>query len=247
MSRVRICVLTIGVCLLVALLSTSAYAGVINMDVNGDNVEFIDILILLTIITLLPSIVIMMTSFTRIIIVLSMLRNALGIQQTPPNQVLVGLAIFLTLFIMSPVLSDINEDAYQPYKNEQIAQDEFYARAQIPLKDFMLKQTGRSELGLFMDLSRDEEIKNSQSATDLPLTVIIPAFMTSELKRAFTMGFFLFVPFLAIDMIVSSILMSMGMIMLPPAMISLPFKILLFVVVDGWTLLFKTIISTFIY
>lgn len=228
-----------------AVYSNKAYAGVINMDINGNAVETLEILMLLTIVTLLPSILIMMTSFTRIMIVLSFLKNALGLQQTPPNQVLVGIAIFLTLFIMNPVIEDININAYEPYKNEEITQKEFYSKASEPIKEFMLKQTGNSELKMFMDMSNDEEIKNTDDIKKLPLTIIIPAFITSELKRAFVMGFLLFIPFLIIDMIVSSILMSMGMMMLPPTMISLPFKLLLFVIVDGWSLLFKTLITSF--
>jgi len=229
----------------ITILKTYAYGGVINMDVNGNAVETLEVLMLMTIITLLPSILIMMTSFTRIIIVLSFLKNALGLQQTPPNQVMIGIAIFLTLFIMSPVIEEINIDAYQPYKNEEITQQEFYTKASGPIKIFMLKQTGSSEIKMFTDMSRDEEIRNTKDIEKLPLTIIIPSFITSELKRAFVMGFLLFIPFLIIDMIVASILMSMGMMMLPPVMISLPFKILLFVVVDGWSLLFKTIVASF--
>ena len=224
---------------------TNAFGGVINMDVNGNSVETLEIIMLLTIMSLLPSILIMMTSFTRIIIVLSFLKSAIGLQQTPPNQVVIGIALFLTLFIMSPVIDEINVDAYQPYKNEEITQEEFFTKAVEPVKVFMLKQTGNSELKMFIDMSRDAEIKNTTDLQKLPLTIIIPSFVTSELKRAFIIGFLLFIPFLIIDMIVSSILMSMGMMMLPPVMISLPFKILLFVIVDGWSLLFKTLISTF--
>lgn len=223
----------------------NAYGGVINMDINGNSVETLEIIVLLTVMSLLPSILIMMTSFTRIIIVLSFLKNALGLQQTPPNQVMVGIALLLTLFIMSPVIDEINVDAYQPYKNEEITQQEFFTKASEPIKVFMLKQTGDSELKMFMDMSRDENVKSTKNLQELPLTIIIPSFVTSELKRAFIIGFLLFIPFLIIDMIVSSILMSMGMIMLPPVMISLPFKLLLFVLVDGWSLLFKTLISTF--
>lgn len=229
----------------ISLHMNKAYGGVINMDVNGNAVETLEILMLMTIITLLPSILIMMTSFTRIIIVLSFLKNALGLQQTPPNQVMVGIAIFLTLFIMSPVIDEINVNAYEPYKNEEITQEEFLTKASEPLKVFMLKQTGKSELKMFTDMSKDEKIRNIQNLEKLPLTIIIPSFLTSELKRAFIMGFLLFIPFLIIDMIVSSILMSMGMMMLPPVMISLPFKLLLFVIVDGWSLLFKTIVTSF--
>ncbi|NLJ57624.1 MAG: flagellar type III secretion system pore protein FliP [Tissierellia bacterium] len=222
-----------------------AYGGVINMDINGSSVETLEILFLLTVITLLPSILIMMTSFTRIIIVLSFVKNALGLQQTPPNQVLIGIAIFLTLFTMSPVLNEINTRAYEPYRNEEISQEEFFDRVSVPIKVWMLKQTGNDELRMFLDISNDETIRNTENIEDLPLTVVIPSFVTSELKRAFIIGFLLFIPFLIIDMIVSSVLMSMGMMMLPPVMISMPFKILLFVVVDGWSLLFKTLITSF--
>ncbi|WP_398439151.1 flagellar type III secretion system pore protein FliP [Sedimentibacter sp.] len=222
-----------------------AYGGVINMDINGNAAETIEILVMLTVITLLPSILIMMTAFTRIMIVLSFLKNAMGLQQTPPNQVLIGIALFLTLFIMSPVIDEINTEAYTPYKNEEITQQEFYERASGPIKIWMLKQTGNNELKMFVDMSNNQEITNAESVNDLPLTVIIPSFVTSELKRAFIIGFLLYIPFLIIDMIVSSVLMSMGMMMLPPIMISMPFKILLFVVVDGWSLLFKTLITTF--
>ena len=223
----------------------TAYAGVINMDINGNAVETIEILGLLTVVTLLPSILVMMTSFTRIIMVLSFLKNALGLQQTPPNQVLIGIALFLTLFIMSPVIDTINTEAYEPYKREEISQEEFYDKASGPLKEWMLKQTGRSELKMFMDMSNDEKISSTKNLEELPMTVVIPSFITSELKRSFIIGFLLYIPFLIIDMIVSSVLMSMGMMMLPPVMISMPFKILLFVVVDGWSLLFKTLITTF--
>ncbi|NYB72606.1 flagellar type III secretion system pore protein FliP [Sedimentibacter hydroxybenzoicus DSM 7310] len=231
--------------ILVLMNAQTAYGGVINMDINGNAAETVEILVMLTVLTLLPSILIMMTAFTRIMIVLSFLKNAMGLQQTPPNQVLIGIAIFLTLFIMSPVINEINTEAYQPYKNEEITQQEFYERASGPIKVWMLKQTNNDELQMFVDMSNDQEISNAESVNDLPLTVIIPSFVTSELKRAFIIGFLLYIPFLIIDLIVSSVLMSMGMMMLPPIMISMPFKILLFVVVDGWSLLFKTLITTF--
>lgn len=229
----------------ISISNISAYASVINVDVNGTKSDTLEIIILLTVIALLPSIIIMMTSFTRIIIVLSFLRNALGIQQTPPNQVLVGIALFLTLFIMMPVIQEVNADAYQPYKNEEITQEEFYKKASEPMKEFMLKQTGKKELDLFINLSKNEEFIETGDYQKLPMTVVIPAFMTSELRRAFIIGFLLYIPFLIIDTIVSTILMSMGMMMLPPIMISLPFKILLFVLVDGWSLLFKTLVMSF--
>jgi len=236
---------TFIILLFICISNKAAYGGTINMDINGNSAQTVEILVMLTVISLLPSILIMMTSFTRIIIVLSFLKNAMGLQQTPPNQVLVGIAIFLTLFIMSPVINEINVEAYEPYKSEEITQDEFFQKASQPIKVFMLKQTGNSELKMFMDMSNNEEITNTENIEDLPLTVVMPAFITSELKRAFIIGFLLYIPFLIIDMIVSSVLMSMGMMMLPPVMISMPFKILLFVVVDGWSLLFKTLITTF--
>ena len=237
---------SIFIALVLMLMNTHAvYGGVINMDVNGSSVETLEIMFLLTIITLLPSILIMMSSFTRIIIVLSFAKNALGLQQTPPNQVLIGIAIFLTLFTMSPVLEEINTVAYEPYKNEEISQEEFLDIASIPIKTWMLKQTGNDELKMFMDMSQDEALSETENIDELPMTIIIPSFITSELKRAFIIGFLLYIPFLILDMIVSSVLMSMGMMMLPPVMISMPFKILLFVVVDGWSLLFKTLITTF--
>lgn len=217
-------------------------AGNVAVNVNGKGMDTIEIIIMLTIISLIPSILIMMTCFTRIIIVLSFLRNALGLQQTPPNQVLIGIALFLSLFIMSPVISQINTTAYEPYKQEKISQEEFLDKASIPIKSFMLKQTKEADLALFMDLSKTAKV---DAVEKLPLTVVIPAFVTSELKRAFIIGFLLFIPFLIIDMIVSSTLMSMGMIMLPPVMISLPFKLLLFILVDGWGLLFKTLAMSF--
>ncbi|MBS4979930.1 MAG: flagellar type III secretion system pore protein FliP [Lachnospiraceae bacterium] len=212
------------------------------VNINGNQVPTLEIILLLTIIMLLPSIIIMMTSFTRTIIILSFLRNALGIQQTPPNMVLIGIALFLTLFIMDPVIQEINTDAYTPYKNQEISQEEALSRAQVPLKRFMLNQTEKSSLNLFTEMANQQEIENVE---ELPMTVVIPSFMTSELKRAFVAGFLLFIPFLLIDIIVSSTLMSMGMMMLPPSMISLPFKLLLFVSVNGWELLFSTIVKSF--
>lgn len=216
------------------------YESLIN--VNGNQVPTLDILLILTIISLLPSILVMLTSFMRTIIILSFLRSALGIQQTPPNMVLVGIALFLTLFIMDPVIKDINTNAYTPYKNQEITQEEALKRAQVPIKSFMLKQTEKNTLELFADMSKIEPVEDVE---DLPMTVVIPSFMTSELKRAFTAGFLLYIPFLLIDIIVSSTLMSMGMMMLPPSMISLPFKLLLFVTVDGWQLLFASIVNSF--
>lgn len=212
------------------------------ININGGRVPTLELMLMLTILSLLPSIIIMTTSFTRIIIILSFVRNALGVQQSPPNMVLVGLALFLTLFIMNPVIQEINVDAYQPYIEEQIDQKEAFDRAKVPLKRFMLKQTEKSSVSLFVELSKTEMPENLE---DLPFTVVVPSFMTSELKRAFTAGFMIFLPFMLVDIVVSSTLMSMGMIMLPPAMISLPFKLLLFVTVNGWELLFTQLIKSF--
>lgn len=212
------------------------------ININGGRVPTLEILLLLTIIALLPSIIIMMSSFTRIIIVLSFLRTAMGVQQAPPNMILVGLTLFLTLFIMEPVISDINTQAYEPYIASEITQEEALTRAAVPLKRFMLRQTERSTLDQFCRLAGQEIVAEVET---LPMTVVIPAFMTNELKRAFTIGFLIFLPFLLVDIIVSTTLMSMGMIMLPPAMISLPFKLLLFVTVDGWELLFTGLVQSF--
>lgn len=212
--------------------------------INGQGSDVVKMIIIMTMISLAPFLLLMMTCFTRIIIVFSFLRNALGLQQTPPNQVLIGLALFITFFIMQPVLSQVNETALQPYNDGLIETEEFLDRAAVPMKEFMLKQTTNTEVQLFKNLAADEEI-SAMEGTELPLHIVVPAFMTSELKRAFLIGFLLFIPFLVIDLIVSSTLMSMGMIMLPPVMISLPFKIMLFVVVDGWGLLIKTLVMTY--
>lgn len=212
------------------------------INVNGDGVQTLEILFLLTTVSLLPSILVMMTSFTRIIIVLSFLRNAIGVQQLPPNMVLIGISLFLTFFIMTPVIDEINQTAYIPYKNEQISQAEALERAQVPLKRFMLKQTEIDTLNMYAEFAGE---KLSTNTDTISMKVVVPAFMTTELKRAFVIGFLLFIPFLLIDMIVASTLMSMGMMMLPPTMIALPFKLLLFITIDGWNLLFSTLIKGF--
>jgi len=209
--------------------------------VFGENTETIDIIILLTVLSLAPSILIMMTGFTRIVIVLGFVRNAMGMQQTPPNQVIIGLALFLTFFVMQPVLTEVYETAYVPYTNDEITQDEMIDRAVVPIKGFMLRQVFNSDLKFFVEMSGTD----AESVEELPMSTVIPAFLTSEIKRALQIGFFLFIPFIIIDMVVSSTLMAMGMMMLPPAMISLPFKILLFVLVDGWQLVMKTIVMGF--
>lgn len=202
----------------------------------------LQILILLTILTLAPAILIMLTSFTRIVIVLSFIRNALGSQQVPPNQVLIGLALFLTFFVMAPTLNKVNEQALQPYLKGQITQEVALERAVRPLREFMFRQTREKDLALFVKLAKAPRPKNPG---DVPTYVLIPAFVISEIKTAFEIGFVIYIPFLVIDMVVASILMSMGMLMLPPVMISLPFKILLFVMVDGWNLVIGSLVRSF--
>ena len=202
----------------------------------------LQILLIMTALSFIPAFVVLMTSFTRIIIVFSILRQALGLQQTPSNQILTGLALFLTMFIMAPVFDRINKDALQPYLNEQMVAQEAIAKAQVPLKDFMLAQTRQSDLDLFMRLSKRTDIATPDQA---PLTILVPAFVTSELKTAFQIGFMIFIPFLIIDLVVASVLMAMGMMMLSPLIISLPFKIMLFVLVDGWALIIGTLASSF--
>ncbi|HAN20848.1 MAG: flagellar biosynthetic protein FliP [Clostridiales bacterium GWF2_36_10] len=219
----------------------------LSKDISGisgllGNTDTLGIIYSLTIIALIPSILIMTTCFTRIIIVLSILRNAIGLQQTPPNQVLVGIAIFLSLFIMSPVIQDVNEQAYTPYKNGEITQQQALDNAIVPLREFMLRQTKEEDLNFFLDVNNSPR---PESLDEVSTLVVIPAFITSELKRAFIIGFLLYLPFLIIDMVVASTLMSMGMVMLPPTMISLPFKLMLFVLVNGWQLTFQTLISGF--
>ena len=209
---------------------------------NGGNVPTLDLIFMLTMVALVPSIVVMTTSFTRTIIILSFTRNAMGIQNTPPNTVLAGIALFLTLFIMSPTIAEINEIAYQPYRSGRISQEECIKRMAGPAKEFMLRNTEKETLDRFVEMA---EIQEQDDVRDYPLTVVTPAFMTSELKRAFTAGFLLYLPFLLIDIVVSTTLMAMGMVMLPPTMVSMPFKLLLFITVNGWELLFSTIINSF--
>ncbi|WP_297989832.1 flagellar type III secretion system pore protein FliP [Anoxybacillus sp.] len=202
----------------------------------------VKLLLLLTVLSMAPGILIMVTSFTRIVIVLSFVRTALGTQQMPPNQVLIGLSLFLTFFIMAPTFQQINREALQPLFDEQINLEEAYERAEVPLKEFMSKHTRQKDLALFLSYAGVEQPKTVQ---DIPMSALVPAFAISELKTAFQIGFMLFIPFLVIDMIVASVLMSMGMMMLPPVMISLPFKILLFVLVDGWYLVVKSLLESF--
>lgn len=216
--------------------------GVADAKNPGDVSVGIQILFLLTILSLAPAILIMMTSFTRLIIVFSFLRNALGIHQMPPNQILIGLSLFLTFFIMTPVWQAVKENAYTPYMEKKLSQEKALEEAIKPVRQFMLKQTREKDLALFIGLSK---IPKPRNVEEVPTTVLLPAFMISELKMAFQMGFILFLPFLVIDIVVSSILLSMGMMMLPPVMISLPFKVLLFVLVDGWHLIVGSMVKSF--
>lgn len=217
------------------------------INVNGDSVQTLEILFLTTMIALLPSLLVMMTSFTRYIISFSFLRSALGTQQTPPNIVLIGIALFLTLFTMGPTITQIQTQAYEPYVAEEISQEEFLDRAQVPLKEFMIRNTKTNTLSMFCDLAQADvpETIDAAAAMELPLRVLVPSFLTCELQRAFLIGLLLYIPFMLIDIVVSSTLMSMGMIMLPPSMISMPFKLLLFVTVNGWELLFSSLVRSF--
>lgn len=217
------------------------------INVNGESVQTLEILFLTTIMMILPSMVVMMTSFTRYIVVFSFLRTAMGTQQTPPNVVLVGIALFLTLITMDPVIGKIQTEAWEPYREQEIGGEEFIDRSADALKEYMLRDTKLNTLRMYCDLAHIEVPEDDaglrEQAMDLSLRVIVPAFMTQELQRAFYTGLLLYIPFLLIDIVVSSTLMSMGMIMLPPAMISTPFKLLLFVSVNGWDLLFSSLVQ----
>jgi len=208
----------------------------------SDMAVTIQIFLLLTILSLAPGLLIMTTSFTRIVVVLSFLRTALGTQSAPSNQIILALAMFLTFFIMSPIWNQINQEAYQPWKAQQITQQVAMDKAVAPIRKFMLSQTREKDLALFVSLSKLPRPKN---ADDIPTLTIIPAFMISELRTAFQIGFLIYIPFIVVDMVVASVLMSMGMMMLPPVMISLPFKILLFVLVDGWGLVISSLVKSF--
>lgn len=208
----------------------------------GDVAVVLQIFFLMTVLSLAPGILIMTTSFTRIVVVLSFLRNALGTMQAPSNQIVIGLSLFLTFFIMSPIWQQINQNALQPYKAQTISQEEALKRAVAPVRKFMLSQAREKDIALFVSISKMPRPKN---ADDIPTLTLIPAFMISELRTAFQIGFLVYIPFLVVDMVVASVLMSMGMMMLPPAMISLPFKILLFVLVDGWSLIVGSLVKSF--
>jgi flagellar biosynthetic protein FliP len=236
--------------IILLLLPAAAYAQPlpgIDLTVNptdspAEVVDSVKLLVLLTVLALAPAFLLMVTCFTRIIVVLSLLRHAVGMPMTPPNQLLVGLALFLTIFIMAPVYNQINENAIRPYLDNRISQQQAMEEAYKPLRAFMLKQTREKDLSLFVAISKSER---PGSPEDVPIQVLVPAFVISELKTAFQMGFLLYIPFLVIDIVVASTLMSMGMFMLPPVMISLPFKLLLFVMVDGWHLVVKSLVESF--
>lgn len=217
----------------------------LSLNTNSDETSLsgtLQILLIITVISLAPSILVMVTSFTRIIIVLHFVRTAIGTQSSPPNNVLIGLSLFLTLFIMSPVIAQIKTEAYDPLVAEEITQQEALERGIQPLREFMLKQTRQDDLRLFMDIAKIEPV---ESVDELSITIIIPAFIISELRAAFIIGFLIYVPFIVIDMVVSSVLMSMGMMMLPPTTISMPFKILLFILADGWNLVIGQLVNSF--
>ena len=236
---------------LVLLFSASSFAqmslptvslGFKNAENPTEVVNVIKIILMMTVLTLAPAILIMMTGFTRILIVLSFMRQALGVQQLPPNQLLVGLALFLTFFVMGPAFQEINQNALQPYLAGNLEQEIALEKAVAPLRKFMFTQTRDQDLALFVKLSK---IERPKTRADVPTMVLIPSFIVSELKTAFLIGFIIFLPFLIIDILAASVLMAMGMMMVPPVMISLPFKIMLFVLVDGWTLLIGSMIKSF--
>ncbi|NRA85228.1 MAG: flagellar type III secretion system pore protein FliP [Gammaproteobacteria bacterium] len=219
-----------------------AVSVVSNPDGSQEYSITLQVLALMTALSFIPAIVIMMTSFTRIVIVLSILRQAMGLQQAPSNQIIIGLSLFLSLFIMTPVMDKINANALQPYLNEQITTVVALEQAQLPIREFMLSQTREKDIATFLEISGRDDIKRVE---DVPFVILVPAFITSELKTAFQIGFMLFIPFLVLDLVVASVLMAMGMMMLSPMIVSLPFKLMLFVLVDGWSLVMGTLATSF--
>lgn len=242
----RYFVILLSLCLLSGAARAAPGLDAITVTSNGAGGQTytlsIQVLLLMTFLTLLPAALLMMTAFTRIIIVLALLRQALGTQQTPTNQTLIGLALFMTFFVMAPVWDRIHEDAVTPYLADQIGFEEAIQKAKQPLSEFMLNQTRDSDLQVFLDISGKHEIGEKE---EVPFSVLVPAFVTSEIKTAFQIGFMIFIPFLIIDLVVASVLMAMGMMMLSPLIISLPFKIMLFVLVDGWVLIVGTLATSF--
>ena len=253
-GKIPIIVLSFLIIVAAMVTSTGVYAAQsfslpnISLNMSGGGTEpekvstLIQLLILMTVLSLGPAILLMATSFTRIVIVLSLLRHALGTQTMPPNQVIIGLSLFLTFFIMAPVFNRVNDEALKPYYEEKISGEQAFEKATIPVKNFMLKQVREKDLALFIKISNE---KRPAKREDVSLTTLIPAFAISELKTAFQIGFMIYLPFLILDMVVASVLLSMGMMMLPPIMVSLPFKLLLFVLVDGWHLIVGSLVQSF--
>jgi len=241
-SALAISLLAAGVALAEPLALPTISVGMGKVSKPGDMAVVLQIFFLMTILSLAPGLLIMTTSFTRIVVVLSFLRTAMGTQQAPSNQIVIGLSLFLTFFVMSPVWQQINSEALQPYKAQSISQEQALAKGLAPIRKFMLSQTREKDLSLFLSLSKLPRPKN---ADDIPVLTLIPAFIISELRTSFQIGFLIYIPFLVVDMVVASVLMSMGMMMLPPVMISLPFKILLFVLVDGWGLVIGSLVKSF--
>ena len=239
----RLALPAIGWLSLILLTATPAFAQGVSIDMGGGSYtnQLVQIVALVTVLSLAPGILVMVTSFTRIVIVLSFLRSALGLQQTPPNPVLIGLALFLTAFVMGPTFQKAYEAGLAPYMAEKIDEQTAFERTSAPLRDFMLSHTREKDLDLFLDMADERPT----SAAETPLRTLVPAFMISELRRAFEIGFLIFIPFLVIDLLIASILMSMGMMMLPPAMISLPIKLIFFVLVDGWYLVAGSLVQSF--
>lgn len=241
-ALILLCMLTAASAFAEPLALPTVSVGMGKVSKPADVAVVLQIFFLMTVLSLAPGLLMMTTSFTRIVVVLSFLRNAIGTQQAPSNQIIIGLSLFLTFFIMAPVWQQINTQALQPYKAQTISQEEAFKRAVAPVRKFMLSQVREKDLALFLSLSKLPRPKN---ADDIPTLTLIPAYMVSELKTAFQIGFLVFIPFLVLDMVVASVLMSMGMMMLPPVMISLPFKILLFVLVDGWGLVIGSLVKSF--
>ena len=248
-QRMKLLVRGIAIMGMLLALPADAQTGlpIINMiDDGSGGTKYsltLQLLALMTLLTLLPSLLLMMTSFVRIIIVMSLLRQALGTAQTPPNQVLVGISLFLTIFIMSPVLTTVYDEAITPYLEEQVSFDTALVKAEAPFRNFMLNQTRETDIAMFVEIANN---KNITTPADVPLSTLVPAFITSELKSAFSIGFLIYIPFIVIDLVVASVLMSMGMMMLSPMMISMPFKLMLFVLVDGWTLIMGSLTASFV-
>ena len=249
LPKINAALLVVGLILLVAGIAAAEPLAVPTISLGmgkvskpGDTAVVIQILFLMTILSLAPGLLIMTTSFTRIVVVLSFLRNAMGTQQAPSNQIVIGLSLFITFFIMAPVWEQVNTQALQPFKAQTISQEQALERGVAPIRKFMLSQVREKDLALFISLSKQTRPLN---ANDVPTLTVVPAFIISELRTAFQIGFLIYIPFLVLDMVVASVLMSMGMMMLPPAMISLPFKILLFVLVDGWGLVIGSLVKSF--